>query len=471
METLLRLVVLIFCLSTNPVFAAEPPVEIQLILDGPLISDEALAGKLYSREKIFEAAGLRLDSGMNERIDDFFGGSLIKSLPEIESRRLLSMHAPGDTWSGSTWSHYRGASSQRYAEKPALNAKDWPSAWAYASTDGRSLNEIVSRGREDEINRLGPAEKYDLLIGATDDTGVLSGFEWSQGGKVQRKTGTVPTWFGYCHGWAPASFMVERPLKAVTVMAADGRTPIRFYPEDIKGLATVLYANALPFIKVLGGRCDTANPPRDRMGRVIDPKCLDVNPGTFLLALVNQIGIGQKHLLIDATFDEEIWNQPIRSYEVTYYNPQTKRSARTFKKAMVAKSKFRKDKFKAYRSADAISIVGVKLQVEFALKSVPAQRERDAEKYDKLKKQTYQFDVELDSNDNVIGGEWYQTRHPDFLWVPTERAKTDVDLMAEGSWDTMKALPEAWRKAARTSGQKGQPLSEIVQRLVELSRQ
>ena len=42
---------------------------------------------------------------------------------------------------------------------------------------------------------------------------------------------------GICHGWAPAAFMVQRPTKMVEVLAADGKTKIKFYPSDIKALA------------------------------------------------------------------------------------------------------------------------------------------------------------------------------------------------------------------------------------------
>lgn len=41
----------------------------------------------------------------------------------------------------------------------------------------------------------------------------------------------------------------------------------------------------------------------------------------------------------------------------------------------------------------------------------------------------YTYILELDSNDNIIGGEWYDsssTNHPDFLWVPTSKPSDDA---------------------------------------------
>jgi len=39
---------------------------------------------------------------------------------------------------------------------------------------------------------------------------------------------------------------------------------------------------------------------------------------------------------------------------------------------------------------------------------------------DNTDSRTYRFFVELDENENVIGGEWMRNKHPIFIWNPAE---------------------------------------------------
>jgi hypothetical protein len=43
------------------------------------------------------------------------------------------------------------------------------------------------------------------------------------GAEYAERDGTVPSWFGICHGRAPASFMEKRPFKSVKAKGADRR--------------------------------------------------------------------------------------------------------------------------------------------------------------------------------------------------------------------------------------------------------
>ena len=43
---------------------------------------------------------------------------------------------------------------------------------------------------------------------------------------------------------------------------------------------------------------------------------------------------------------------------------------------------------------------------------------------DKLKVVTYWYDLELDEDNNIVGGEWYTNRHPDFLWTKKTQLTT-----------------------------------------------
>src|SRR5690606_8103705 len=113
---------------------------------------------------------------------------------------------------------------------------------------------------------------------------------WLEGKKYFENSGNVETGMGICHGWAPASYMVDRPTKKIQVKSVEGRD-ITFYPSDIKALASLLWAKSSANINFIGGRCNSKDPRRDSNGRVTEPDCLDTNPGTWHVSVVNQLGI------------------------------------------------------------------------------------------------------------------------------------------------------------------------------------
>ena len=53
---------------------------------------------------------------------------------------------------------------------------------------------------------LSPAEKYDLLVG--DANYGLTKQMWNAGKGYHDRYGSVESWMGYCHGWAPAAYAV-----------------------------------------------------------------------------------------------------------------------------------------------------------------------------------------------------------------------------------------------------------------------
>ena len=100
------------------------------------------------------------------------------------------------------------------------------------------------------------------------------------------------------------------PAKTVVVKNKDG-LEIPFYPSDIKGLGSLNFAKKRYPTRFIGGRCNTKGPQEDSNGRIIDQKCFDTNPGTWHQAVVNQIAISKRSFIMDATYDYEVWNQPV----------------------------------------------------------------------------------------------------------------------------------------------------------------
>ncbi|MBK7961719.1 MAG: hypothetical protein IPK04_11300 [Bdellovibrionales bacterium] len=72
---------------------------------------------------------------------------------------------------------------------------------------------------------------------------------------------------GICHGWAPASYMVPRPLSSIEVPSFDGQKKIKLNPAELKGLISQQWAQNPVNSRFVGQRCDSKNPQQDENGR------------------------------------------------------------------------------------------------------------------------------------------------------------------------------------------------------------
>lgn len=401
--------------------------------------------------------------------------AMLGTLESLEGAGLRRARLTSQPWSDDYWGTYKGQLGARFADPrfPAASTGDAGTDWR-ANRDfvlSRPATAIVASGNASAINALSPAEKYAVLVG--DGSFQLAERMWRIGEKYYNSTGKVETWMGLCHGWAPASFMLSRPERSVSLVAAQGGARIRFYPAEAKALATLLWANASSSIRFVGGRCNVVDPNTDANGRVIDPKCFDNNPGTWHLAVTNQVGIARRSFIFDATYDYQVWNQPVVGYSYGYFNPRTMRAARTIGEAKVPLARFPGDRYRTYRSARAVSVVGIAMDLTYVIETRPTQRESDSPQQDALRKVRYFYDLELDAFGKVVGGEWYTSSHPDFLWVPPPKARAAsvAEAEATGAWDAANApLPESWRLAATRAARAGQPLAKIVEAMLQLAR-
>ena len=175
---------------------------------------------------------------------------------------------------------------------------------------------------------------------------------------------------------------------------------------------------------------------------------------------------------MDATFDYEVWNQPVHAYSYTYFNPQTGKEVKKLETATVPIEKFTKDKFKKYRSPNTAYVVGIKMDVTYVVETEATHNEIDSANYDVTNEASYMYDLELDENMNVIGGEWYSNLHPDFLWNPVANARPESigDSQVTGTWDAKTPLPKFWRDIAiQTAVRSGLPMASIIESLIATS--
>lgn len=187
---------------------------------------------------------------------------------------------------------------------------------------------------------------------------------------------------------------------------------------------------------------------------------------------------------MDKTFDYEVWNQPIQSYEFTYFNPlnpeETSKKWQevavdydaTFKK----NDRFQKPLTRGKRVGNRFDdsgiekVVGVIATVSYLVEVEP---KVGAANENAVERVTYTYDLELHQEGDTyvaLGGEWHTNAHPDFLWVPAkdEVATTNYDSV-EVSYNGKSPTEALTATAAEASQSGGYPLCRVLKYLVEKS--
>ncbi len=322
-------------------------------------------------------------------------------------------------WSGYYWPDVQGSIAARLSD-PEF------SRISRSTQIERVLPQLINYIRRNDAisyssfprKNLSPAEKYDLWVG--DRNLTLTNAVLNNSFKYyKQQNGNLPKWFGLCHGWAPASIMVDRPTRAVTVPSGLTGEQITFYPKDIKALATLAWTKKAQ--TVIGLRCNASN--IDFNNRASIPKsCLDLNPGSLHIALVNQVGVNKKPLILDVSSNSEVWNHPVSKYKFQYFNPVERVIYNDFERDVEDIN--RVSLFRAYRSPETKYIIGVKLTLEYLNENYNLSRLTDDPRYDSLVKKEIYYDLELNEKYEIVGGEWLSSNYPDFAWIPNQSKHT-----------------------------------------------
>lgn len=376
---------------------------------------------------------------------------MIKNLKTMEDRKLLQGETTKKPWSDSYWPLANGGLGQRYADAGFMGM-NWKEGKAYI--DSFSSKELIAQGRFAELS---PAEKYDNLLELTGDT--LTETSWLEGQHYFERYGEVESWMGLCHGWAAAAIMMGEPKKTVQINEAV------FFPSDIKGLGTYLWAKGNFGTRFIGGRCDVKNPRVDAQGRPRENECLDNNPGTWHMAVVNQIGVSKRSFVMDRARDYQVWNQPVYSYSYSYFDPKTKKPVSTLSEAL-QKAGAWEDERKSHRARNAAYVVGVFMKVTYITENLPSHQENQ-EVNSSMMGLTY--DLELDENMMIVGGEWYGSGHPDFLWIPVQRSFPVTHGDDDPRSVDLAALKPEDKQTARANAEYGLPTGNVVKALFRAS--
>lgn len=319
---------------------------------------------------------------------------------------------------------------------------------------------------------------------------------------LEEKNSRLAAWEGICNGWSTAAGLVPRPRKSVSFKLPNGKN-LKFYPSDIKGIASLYYVNSLiqdsakigydgmPYTQgtvSAGLRCNNKRVKTDIFGRLYDDKddpfnesshkirdsrCSGVHPAIWHLGLVNLIGKQKRSFVVERKVGAAVDNHPMYAYKMEYYNPNTGKSKKTPKKNIVKIDD--KDIFKQFRNPKAKYIVGVETEIVYMDYARPSKSETNNEEDDEEVEKKMYYDLELDEKYNIIGGQWRALKHgapmidrsgkvtdrqrlnhnqPDFFWTITKGYKNtgwfgDLNLQ---EWKDKSVLPpKSWLKAAPAS--------------------
>ena len=213
-------------------------------------------------------------------------------------------------WASSYWPVYQDS----------INYK-----WAGATSDSASKKyekAFGGTGVEDAVSRY---HGIDAQTSRKECTATSECADLKDGSECAKRPGAakgrcIPTWWGICHAWTPASILLPEAKNPVT------KNGVTFTVNDIKALVTLVHNSTNT--KFVSLRCnkdvqdhlpDSSKVHFDEYGRPkdVDRECRDTNAGTYHVLLANYLGIMKQAFAEDRTAFSEVWNQPLRAYRIT----------------------------------------------------------------------------------------------------------------------------------------------------------
>lgn len=290
-------------------------------------------------------------------------------------------------------------------------------SWYPEKTGG--TNALSAEDQARSPRPLGALSRYDLAFNNGNSLAVT----WES----QNHNDQQISWFGHCNGFSVAASRHQNPTKSVVrpegCQQNNPSSCVTFEPKHIRALLAEVYMSAKARF-ISGQRCRadqiTMNPenrePPTTMG-----ECEDVNPGSFHIAMVNWIARQKQVLVFDYNRNQEVWNFPFYRYSYTLEN-----GGQRLSRAQAIQETGRAGAADYVFNPNATSFLKVRTIVTFA--KVHAVPKDTVEAPTEPVTEEYLYLLELDDQDNVLGGEWLsdsRLEHPDFVWMPFEPFKPD----------------------------------------------
>ncbi len=304
---------------------------------------------------------------------------------------------------------------------------------SYAASESKAIQRLLFDGTkrytkksqykrmsQDQINRLSPAEKYDLY----KDNYKLELTRHV----LSTNQSTDPDWEGICHGWTSAAIEFYEPENK-TITNKDG-IQVTFYSSDIKALISLYHKELKTKVRTayVGQVCKTAIPESGWLQKngkeyyltssglkEVPYECRGPNAGAFHIVLSNQIGRMNKSFAAEVVRDKEVWNQPISAFESeiieTIHNPTSPNTKITATQVRV-KTKMSYADDGAYEFWD-----GSEIDYKFFAWTSPTNGTKDYREDSK----DYEYILDLDRKGQIVGGKWISYERPDFLWMKVNK--------------------------------------------------
>jgi hypothetical protein len=427
----------------------------------------------------------------------------VSNIFEMDRRNLKKANTWIKPWGGSYWPLNQGMIANPYQEKDystfifsIRSHLDWKKNVKNYKKRAEKVHPMIYDLDEDELAKLAPSEKYDLLLGDTSfdltnriwafaekwgeekKWGFLSAIELPDGYRIPNANKLMALWEGICHGWAVAAGHSPRPEKTVFVTLPNGKR-MPFYPNDIKALVSLMWANSTIQSDVIfeGNRCNKKNPDKDKYGRYIDvekdkndtellPRCADVHPAIFHISMTNVLGIEGRSFVVDKTAEAAIANQPVSGYEIDYFNPKNGKYGNLSNSIISRTAYGHKDPFRDSRNPEATHIIGIRVKLKYVDWEFPRKRETNTTEDDDIKDFSFNYDLELNEQGNIVGGQWRvnrkggdgifggKTHQPDFFWIVPREWKNyfkPTPGLPEWNFASSTLPPASYAPAARAA--------------------
>ncbi len=313
-----------------------------------------------------------LDSGWQGISDpDVIASGFIHNLHSLPKEGAMTYDPRA--WSGYWWPSREGGINLR---------------WNSYNRDGFSYRsptkkELLKASAE-ELATLSPSEKFDVAMGR---------YTYPLRKTVAQSVNpNASDWDGICHGWAPASVNHDEP-EIMTVKNADG-IQVTFGSSDMKALLSYGYATQIDNegTRYAGLRCNYGSWTGGAN------ECdQDLNAGAFHIILTNELGVYHRGFVADLDRYAQIWNQPIAAYRIRSLSKTRRLSAGA--------------------AQSAVKELTVKVKVFYVNESDPSMKPVLGTIEQTFDAVDYEYTLELDSSDNIVGGKWLSEKRPDFVWT------------------------------------------------------
>lgn len=305
-------------------------------------------------------------------------------------------------WSESFWPSRRGGIAYRW------NHPD-PQPFKFRL----HTKEEIKAMSETELSQLSPAELYDIAMGD---------YNYTLTKRVLKEYAPTDLWWeGICHGWAQAAANYAEPDKTV-ITNKDG-VKVPFGSSDVKALLAMhdSYNSKGIYVRV-GARCKVNGKVKgeesEADGNISVPskkdsersECSDVNAGAFHIVLTSMIGINSQSFVADVDRYNDVWNQPVTSYESAVVGEVAvtpKDIKNGVERKIRVKTKMTYAEELQFYNAESAAAGELNFVSKEPVTGTPAQA---------YLSKNYEYVLELNKEGNIIGGEWISETRPDMIW-------------------------------------------------------